>query len=60
MKRCTALPAAAVARLLGSGAVGGGGAAPPERVVPFEPFFEMLSERGIRVQTRWTQEPVAA
>jgi saccharopine dehydrogenase-like NADP-dependent oxidoreductase len=60
MRRCTAFPAAVVARMLGAGAVPGGGAAPPERVVPFEPFFDMLAERGIRVESRWAQESVAA
>jgi len=60
MRRCTAFPAAAVAVLLGQGAVGGGGAAPPERIVPFDPFFEMLAERGIHVATRWSEEPVEA
>jgi lysine 6-dehydrogenase len=58
MRRCTAFPAAAVAVLLAQGAVPGGGAAPPEQVVPVEPFFESLAARGVEVEARWTDEPV--
>jgi saccharopine dehydrogenase-like NADP-dependent oxidoreductase len=58
MRRCTAFPAAAVAVLLAEGAIPGGGAAPPEQVVPFEPFFASLGARGIEVEERWSEEPV--
>ena len=59
MRRCTAFPAAAVTVLLAEGAVPGGGAAPPEQIIPFEPFFDALAERGIEVERRWSEEPVA-
>jgi saccharopine dehydrogenase-like NADP-dependent oxidoreductase len=60
MRRCTAFPAATVAVLLASGAVPGGGASPPEQVVPFVPFFESLAERGISFESSWSEEPVCA
>ncbi|HLA63142.1 MAG TPA: saccharopine dehydrogenase C-terminal domain-containing protein, partial [Rhodothermales bacterium] len=60
MRRCTAFPAAAVAVLLAQGAVEGGGAAPPEAVIPPEPFVAALAARGITVTERWLDEPVAA
>lgn len=56
MQRCTGFPAAVIAMLLGSGAVPGGGAAPPERIVPKDAFFEALAERGMHVTTRWADE----
>ena len=57
MQRCTAFPAAAVASLLGSGTVQGGGVAPPDEAVDPSPVFEDLAERGIRVEERWEDEP---
>jgi saccharopine dehydrogenase-like NADP-dependent oxidoreductase len=53
MQRCTAFPAAAVAVRLAARQIGGGGVAPPEQVVPFEPFFDALAARGITVSERW-------
>jgi saccharopine dehydrogenase-like NADP-dependent oxidoreductase len=53
MQRCTAFPAAAVAVLLAGRHIAGGGVAPPEQVVPFDPFFDALAARGIRVSERW-------
>ena len=53
MKRCTSIPAATVALLLASGAVQGGGAAPPERVLPHERYLEMLAERGLNIEQWW-------
>lgn len=53
MQRCTGYPAAAIATLLASGAVPGGGASPPEHVIPAEPFLAMLTERGLRIQEWW-------
>lgn len=53
MKRCTSIPAAAVACMLGSGRVPGGGAAPPERVIPSDAFCEAVSERGLAIETSW-------
>jgi saccharopine dehydrogenase-like NADP-dependent oxidoreductase len=61
MQRCTAFPAAAVACLLATKQVPGGGVAPPEQVVPFDPFFDALAARGITVTERWeTLETVEA
>lgn len=61
MQRCTAFPAAAVACLLASRQIAGGGVAAPEQVVPFEPFFDALAARGITVSERWeTLEAVGA
>jgi lysine 6-dehydrogenase len=56
MQRCTGYPTAVVATLLGGGHVPGGGAAPPEHIIPRDRFFEALAERGMRVETRW-EEP---
>ena len=53
MQRCTGFPAAAAAVLLGTRAVPGGGVGAAEQVLPFEPFFTMLAERGIAVAERW-------
>jgi lysine 6-dehydrogenase len=61
MQRCTAFPAAAVAVLLASRQVPGGGVAPPEQIVPFDPFFDALAARGITISERWeTLEAVEA
>jgi saccharopine dehydrogenase-like NADP-dependent oxidoreductase len=56
MQRCTGYPAASIAALLATGAVPGGGAAPPEHVIPAEPFLAMLTERGLRIQEWWDDE----
>lgn len=53
MQRCTGFPAAAAAVLLGTRAVPGGGLGAAEQVLPAEPFFGMLAERGICVSERW-------
>jgi saccharopine dehydrogenase-like NADP-dependent oxidoreductase len=53
MKRCTSIPAATVALLVASGEVPGGGAAPPEQVVPKDLFCDMLAERGLNITTTW-------
>ena len=53
MQRCTGFPAAAAAVMLGSRGVPGGGVGPAEQVLPFEPFFASLAERGIAVTERW-------
>ncbi len=53
MQRCTGFPAAAAAVLLGTRAVPGGGVGAAEQVLPVEPFFAMLAERGIHVSERW-------
>lgn len=53
MKRCTSIPAAAAAFLVASGAVRGGGAAPPENVLPRKTFLDAIGERGLDIQARW-------
>lgn len=53
MQRCTGYPAAAIATLLASGTVAGGGAGPPEHVIPAGPLFRALIDRGLRIQERW-------
>jgi saccharopine dehydrogenase-like NADP-dependent oxidoreductase len=53
MQRCTGFPAATIATLLASGTVGGGGAAPPEHVIPAGPLLRTLIERGLRIQEWW-------
>ena len=53
MQRCTGFSVAATALLLGRKQVPGGGACPPERILPKEPFFDALAERGLHVTERW-------
>jgi lysine 6-dehydrogenase len=53
MKRCTSIPTATIAMLVASKEVSGGGAAPPENVIPKEIFCRMLTERGLNITTRW-------
>jgi len=52
IKRCTGFPAAAIAYLIATRAVLGGGAAPPERIIPRDQFFELIQERGLQVKRR--------
>lgn len=60
MRRCTAFPAAAVGVLLAKGEITGGGMASPEQIVPPDPFFEALAERGIVVTERWGEVETAS
>lgn len=53
MMRCTSIPTATVAFLIAAGRVPGGGAAPPERIVPKEEFCSILEERGLHIATHW-------
>ena len=53
MQRCTGFPAAAIAAILASGIVPGGGASPPEHIIPTEPFLAALTERGLQIEERW-------
>lgn len=55
IQRCSGYPTAAVATLLAAGRIPGGGAAPPERIVPREPFFEALTDRGLTINSRWEE-----
>lgn len=56
MKRCTSIPAAAASYLIASGAVKGGGAKPPENVVPRKKYLEMLEERGLDISATWYED----
>jgi len=53
MMRCTSIPTALVAYLIATGRVPGGGARPPELVVPREEYCRLLAERGLHVRTQW-------
>ncbi len=53
MAHATSIPTAAVAVLLGNGQIEGGGAAPPEQVVPRRTYCVALIERGLDIRTRW-------
>ena len=53
VKRCTSIPTAAIALLIASGQVPGGGAAPPENVIPHQPFLDVITARGLDIQTSW-------
>jgi saccharopine dehydrogenase-like NADP-dependent oxidoreductase len=53
MKRCTAIPTAAVAVLIASHEMPGGGAAPPEMIIPHARFLEMVTEQGLNITTSW-------
>ncbi len=53
MKRCTSIPAAVATVLIAGGKVKGGGAGPPENVLPRSKYLNMLSERGLTVSTEW-------
>lgn len=53
IQRCTSVPTATVAQLIAAGEVPGGGAAPPENVVPKERYFDILASRGLHVSTKW-------
>ncbi len=53
IQRCTSIPTAAVAVLIAAQRVPGGGAAPPEHVVPHQVFCEMVQARGLDIRTTW-------
>jgi lysine 6-dehydrogenase len=53
MARTTAYPAAAVAYMLGAGAITRRGVCPAELAVPFEEFVGAVRARGIEVDERW-------
>lgn len=59
MKRCTSIPAAVATVLIASGEVKGGGAGPPENVLPRRKYLKMLAERGLNVSTIWYDEWVS-
>lgn len=53
MKRCTSIPTSAVAVMIASGRVKGGGASPPENVVPKQAYCDLVAEHGLDVSTSW-------
>jgi lysine 6-dehydrogenase len=53
MMRSTAMPTAVVAYLIATGRVQGGGAAPPECVIPKAEFCRILTERGLHITSQW-------
>lgn len=53
MRRCTAMPTALVALMIATGEVKGGGALPPEQVVPRDRFYQHLTEHGLPITYRW-------
>jgi lysine 6-dehydrogenase len=53
MARCTAYPAAAIAYMLGAGAIKRRGVLPGELVVPLEEFLGAVRARGLDVTERW-------
>lgn len=50
MMRCTALPAAAIARMIGNGTITLRGTQPQELVVPPEELMKQLLERGVKIE----------
>ncbi len=55
VKRCTGFPAAIVSYIIASQYVTGGGAAPPEKIVPRDLFFELLRERDLHIEVSWRE-----
>lgn len=54
IRRCASIPTALVAYMVASQQVAeGGGAAPPENVVPHERYLSLLAERGLHITTSW-------
>ncbi len=56
MKKCTSVPTAVIAGLLASGEIHGGGAAPPEDVVPKDAYLAMIRERGLTIAEHWRED----
>lgn len=53
MARTTAYPAAAVAYMLGAGAIARRGVVPGELAVPLDSFVQAVRARGIEISERW-------
>jgi lysine 6-dehydrogenase len=53
MRRSTSVATASVACLLAAGKISGGGAQPPENVVPRDLYGTMLEEQGLHIKTTW-------
>lgn len=53
MRRCASIPTATIATMIASGMIEGGGAAPPERIIPKEHFINAVIERGLDITSAW-------
>ena len=53
MKRCTSIPTATVAYMIASGRVAGGGASPPEKIVPRDEYCRLIKDQGLNITTTW-------
>ena len=53
IKRCTSIPTATVAVFIASQRVPGGGAAPPEDVLPKEEYLRAIEEQGLKINAYW-------
>lgn len=53
IQRCTSVPTATIAQLIAAREVPGGGASPPENMIPKKRFMEILSERDLTITTQW-------
>ena len=53
IKRCTSIPTATVAVFIASQHVPGGGAAPPEDILPREAYLQAIAEQGLTINTYW-------
>ena len=60
IERCTSIPAATVALTLAAGALEGGGAAPPENVLPKETYYKTLIDQGLAISEKWHDGYVGA
>jgi saccharopine dehydrogenase-like NADP-dependent oxidoreductase len=59
IRRCTSIPVVAVAIMLASGVVEGGGVEPPECIVPGTAFMADLREHGLEIEETWHDGRVA-
>ncbi len=55
IKRCIGFPTAIVAYIIASQYVPGGGAAPPEKIIPRDLFFELLREHDLHIEVLWIE-----
>ena len=53
MRRCVSIATTAIAIMVASGVVEGGGAAPPERILPRQDFIDAVISRGLAIESNW-------
>lgn len=53
MRRCVSIATTAIAVMVASGSVDGGGAAPPERIIPRQDFIDAVIDRGLDIKSKW-------